>query len=394
MTHLDLAPLLAEAEQLVGFADSEQAQFGGNLTVLAEAINREAGLNATGHAIARETIINGLTHRLSGLKWVAEHPEILEERIDRPVFLTGLPRSGTTYFQYLFDRDTRFRLIRTWEANEPSPPPGADPASVQARIEAQIERNRELHELVEGFEAMHLTDPTGSEECHMFLSQTFAAAGFHNIMSVPSYFDYLISQLDMTATYRVHKRQLQLLQWKSEPKRWALKYPNHVLAMENVLAAYPDASFVMTHRDPVQVLASICKLSQALRDPRMEGGSDPKLVGAQMYEFIARHIDGIMRFTGGPDAATVTHIDYYRLVDNPMAEIERAHAGLGIDTPEAVRSAVSQWRAENPKGKRGSNPYALADYGLNGDEVAERFSAYMRRFDIPREAQGMERVSA
>ncbi len=393
-THLDMAPLLAEAEQLAGFADSERAAFGGNLAALVDAINREARLNETGHAIARDMITGLLTHRISGLKWVEQHPEILAERIDQPVFLTGLPRSGTTYFQYLFDRDTRFRLIRTWEANEPSPPPGADPDSVGDRIAAQIERNRALHELVEGFEAMHLTDPTGSEECHMFLSQTFAAAGFQNIMHVPSYFDHLIEAIDKTATYRVHKRQLQLLQWKSEPKRWALKYPNHVIAMENVMEVYPDARFVMTHRDPVQVLASICKLTQALRDPRMEGGSDPKVVGAQMYEFIARHIEGIMRFTGGPDAGTVVHVDYYRLVDDPMAEMERAHAGLGIDTPDAMRESVTQWRRENPKGKRGGNPYALADYGLDGDEVAERFSDYMRRFDIPREAEGMARAVA
>ena len=95
-THLDMAPLLAEAEQLAGFADSEQAAFGGNLAALVDAINREARLNETGHAIARDMITGLLTHRISGLKWVEQHPEILAERIDQPVFLTGLPRSGTT----------------------------------------------------------------------------------------------------------------------------------------------------------------------------------------------------------------------------------------------------------------------------------------------------------
>lgn len=387
------AAIHAEAERRAGFADSEREVFAGNLEALVDGINRDARLNETGVAITRELLITNITHRLQGLKWVAEYPEILAEEIDSPVFLTGLPRSGTTYFQYLFDRDTRFRLIRTWEANDPSPPPGADPESVRRRIAEEVGRTQAHRDLVPDFDAMHLTDPTGSEECHMFLSQTFSAVGFHNFLNVPTFFDAVMDHADFAAAYRVHKRQLQLLQWRGPKKPWALKYPNHVVALDKIMEVHPDARFVMTHRDPVQVLASICRLTHTFRAPRSEG-SDPKVVGAQMLHFISRHIDGIMRFDATPDGARVAHIDYYRLVEEPMAEMERAHAGLGIDTPDAVRDAVTRWRQENPKGKRGSNPYALADYGLDGDEVAERFGDYMRRFDIPREAQGLARAAA
>jgi len=388
-TRIDGAVLLARAEAQAGAADAEHGLIAGNLAALVESVNRDARLNEAGRAIAEDMIVSHLLHRIQGQQWIARHPEILDETIAEPVFLTGLPRSGTTYFQYLFDRDDRFRLIRTWEANHPSPPPAVDPASVAARIAEQPEVKRRRHGLVENFDAIHLTDPTGSEECHMFLGQSFGAVGFHNVLNVPDFFEHVMERADLALTYRIHKRQLQLLQWRAPQPRWALKYPNHVIAMDRILEVYPDARFVMTHRDPVQVLASICNLTHTFRGPRMEGGSDPHLVGRQMLDFIGRHVDRIMDFTGGPDAGRVVHVDYYRLLDDPMAEIEQVHEALGIDTPDNVRAAVTQWRADNPKGKRGSNPYALDDYGLDRAEVESRFAAYRERFAIPHEAEAL-----
>jgi len=387
MPAFDPAALRARAEAEADASDVEHALIAGNFAALIEAINCDADLNETGHALTKDLLVSLLKHRIAAQQWAARHPEVFDEKIEAPVFLTGLPRSGTTYFQYLFDRDDRFRLIRTWEANRPSPPPAVDPASVGDRIAAQIELDRRTHGMIENYDAMHLTDPTGSEECHHFLAQSFAAVGFHNFLNVPGFFDHVMGAADLTTTYRIHKRQLQLLQWRAPQRRWALKYPNHVIAMDSILAVYPDARFVMTHRDPVQILASISKLSHALRDPRRAGGSDPHVVGRQMFDFIARHIDRIMQFTAGPHASRVIHVDYYRLLDDPMLEIERVHDRLGIDTPAQVREAVTRWRAENPKGKRGSNPYALGDYGLDRAEVEARFAPYRERFAVPHEVE-------
>jgi len=228
----DPADLIARAEAAAGSPDAEQSRIIGNLVALTEALNRDARLNETGRQLTEELILDLLGHRIAAQQWTARHPEILDEPITAPVILTGLPRSGTTYFQYLFDRDSRFRLIRTWEANHPAPPPAADPESLRARIAAQIEEDKALKALVDNFAAMHLTDPTGSDECHMFLSQSFGAVGFHNFLNVPGFFDHVMDEADLVTTYQIHKRQLQLLQWRSGHKRWALKYPNHVIAMD------------------------------------------------------------------------------------------------------------------------------------------------------------------
>ena len=386
---LNVADIVGEIETRAGIADPEVV-FRSNLEHFVAALNSDNRLSAPGEASVRKSVIDRAADRLDGLKWVREHPQIGEEVITQPVFLTGLPRSGTTYFQYLFDRDPRFRLIRTWESISPSPPPGFDAESVRRRKSEEAERRRQaIPRKIEGFEALHLLDLDGPDECHVFMEQTCSAAGYQNVYDVPSYFNYMMTALDFTASYRVHKRQLQLLQWRMQQPRWAVKYPNHVIAMDAILRVYPDARFVMTHRDPVQTLASISKMTLTLRGTRYEK-VDPKRVGRQMLDFVRHHIDRIMAFCKSPAGRRVTHVDYYRVVADPAAVMAEVHAALGIDSPEEVRAAVADWRRRNPQGARGSNPYTLEQFGLNPDEVAERYSDYMRHFDIPREQEGLK----
>ena len=385
---LDACAIIAEAEEKVGIADPE-ANVRRNLEILLDSLNRDGQLSEESEAMAHQGFVGRAADRIEGLKWIQEHPEIAGEQIDKPVFLTGLPRSGTTYFQYLFDRDRRFRLIRTWEAVMPNPPPGHDPESVAMRKAIEAEFNASIAPKIEGFDALHLIDEDGPQECHVFMEQGVAAAGFFNLYDVPDFFDFLMSDLDLNAAYEIHKRQLQLLQWKLPRPHWALKYPNHVIAMDSILQVYPDARFVMTHRDPVQVLASISKMSFTLRTARQAGPVDPHRVGRQMLGFIRRHIDRVMDFCTGPDADRVTHVDYYRLADDPAVLLDEIHAGIGIDTPDDVRESIAGWRRENPKGKRGANKYTLEQFGIDEREARDLYSDYSRHFDIPSEADGV-----
>jgi len=389
---LDAAVIIAEAERRVGVTDSDPG-VAGNLARLVDSLRATFPMSEAGEARVRATLQMDATNRLESLKWVRDYPEIAEEPIEAPVFLMGLPRSGTTYFQYLFDRDPRFRLIRTWESTMPSPPPGFDPASVEARRQAWREMQKARPHF-EGFEALHLYDEDGSDECHAFLQQSWGSAGLHNLYRVPDYFDWLLDGLDLAETYRVHKRQLQCLQWRSPRKAWALKYPNHVIAMNEILEVYPDARFVMTHRDPAQVVGSIAKMTWNLRG--MTGATTPDMhqVGADMLHFIQRHVDRIMAFDAGTQGDRVVHVDYYALVADPVREMRRIHAGIGIDTPDSIAGAVGDWHAANPKNARGRNDYSLDQYGLDVEAVRERFAAYAARFAIPTEAEGLARIGA
>jgi hypothetical protein len=385
--------IIAEAEDTVEIADSEPG-VRRNLERLVAALHETGGQSDEGLAKTRANLLRDTVARLEGLKWLRDHPEIADEPIDKPVFLMGLPRSGTTYFQYLFDRDPRFRLIRTWESLTPYPPPGADPESAARRKAEWAEIRRQISPPFEGFDALHLIDEDGSDECHAFLEQSFGAAGLNNLYRVPGYFDYLLDEADLELTYRAHKRQLQLLQWQSPAKPWALKYPNHVLAMNEILAVHPEARMVMTHRDPLQTLASICKMTFNLRGMRGGGEIDKHEVGRDMLHFITRHVERIMAFDRRPEAGRVVHVDYYALIADPVGEMRKIHSGIGIETPDEVAEAVGAWHAANPKNARGRNDYTLAEYGIAEGEALEQFSLYMERFAIPREADGLNRIAA
>ena len=131
-----------------------------------------------------------------------------------------------------------------------------------------------------------------------------------------------------------------------------------------------------------------------MRGVRYDTPIDPKVVGKQMLDFVQRHIDRIMAFCKSPAGDRVTHVDYYRAIDNPAKVVSEVHAALGIDTPAEVSAAVADWHRRNPKNARGANPYALEQYGLDQNAVAEQFSDYMRHFDIPREQEGLKRVAS
>lgn len=390
---LDAGNIVVEAEARAGCEDRE-THLHRNLEALVAALNGDGKLNPAAAEMTHRSLVQRTADRIEGCKWIGDHPEIASEEIAEPVILTGLPRSGTTYLQYLFDRDRRFRLIRTWEGLMPSPPPGADAESVARRKAVERERRHKSRPEVPGFAALHLHDEGGSEECHPFLEQSYAAAGFLNLYDVPSYFDFLMDEVDLVAAYEVHRRQLQLLQWQSPAKRWAVKYPNHVLAMAEIARVYPGARFVLTHRDPVQLVASIAKMTLALRSVRYEPPIDPHRIGRQMTRFIRRHIDRIMAYCTSPAGDSVIHVDYYRLLADPTPEVEAVHRQLGIETPGDVREAIAQWRRDNPKNARGVNAYALEQFGLRADEMRELFSDYARHFAIPSEQEGLARVGA
>jgi len=385
---VDAARIRAEAARLAGIADSEAGIFDANLDALVQSVNAENDSSEAGARQIEAELIDSLRHRLLSLKWVTERPEITAEPIEQPVFLTGLPRSGTTYFQYLFGNDPDLRLVRTWEGMAPCPPPGLDPLSITARYDTAKAHCDLMRAQIQGFDAIHLRDPDGPEECHMFLAQTFAAIGYQNTLNVPSYVDFLLSKLDLTASYRVHRRQLQILQHGAPARRWVLKYPNHIIAMPEIVTVYPDARFVITHRDPVQTLASICRLTESFRAPRMQRVNREE-IGAQMLDFIARHLDRLMAFARSREGAKrIVNVDYYRLVAAPVEELARAYESLGLVMSQTARQRIADWRAGNPPGKRGAFTYALEEFGLDADAVAERFKPYREHFGVPSEADG------
>jgi hypothetical protein len=248
-----------------------------------------------------------------------------------------------------------------------------------------------MRELTGGkIDAFHLTDVDGPQECLAILDQTFVNPGLLWPMSGEGYLKYLLHEADLPAAYAYHARVLKLLQWGAPSQRWTLKWPCHLLALDAIAEVYPDVTFVVTHRDPVQALASNCSLAHMLRsgtDPNY----DPHVIGRDMLALVREHVDRLVAFDIQQSQAAsslLVHVDYYQLVESPEAVMPHAFEAVGLEWTSVVEDRIRRWRVENPKGKRGTHSYTLDDYGLDRDMVTEVFSAYVDRFNIPSEYAG------
>jgi hypothetical protein len=377
--------VIERAHALTDVGDPDPAHFSGNLDAVVTSMNADADLTAIGVEVALAQLVPALRNRIEVDAYLADASEIAASAVDAPIVLTGLPRSGTTYFQYLFDQDPRLRMLRTWEGERPVPPPAVDPESAHRRIAESTEKARRDRDVGGStIDSFHLTDVEGPQECLAILDQTFVNPGLLWVMSVSGYLDYLLHTADLVAAYEYHASVLKLLQWGAPARRWALKWPCHLLALDAIAAVHPDARFVVTHRDPVQALASNCSLTQMLR-AGTSPHADPHQIGRDMLELVRQHVDRLVAFDVA-EAATgnsrLVHVDYYELVDAPDAVMPRVFESVGLEWTDDVEQRVRTWRDENPKGKRGTHEYRLDDYGLDRATVAEAFAAYTERFDI------------
>jgi hypothetical protein len=379
---LDPDRLKSEAAAACGLTEFGEDPFAEYFTRVVGALNQDGVLTAEGIAITEAEILGLLRNRLEVRRWLEREPGISAEEIAAPIFLMGLPRSGTTFLHHLFDHDPRLRLLRTWETLRPSPPPAFDPASVTTRLEAARQFVGQWQSDVVNFDATHLLDADGPDECALILNQVFAQAGFQNYLKVPSFFRWLYDAADYDSVYLYHKSVLQLLQFQAPPRRWVVKYPNHLLAMAEIRRVHPGALLVVSHRDPVRTLASLCDLTHQYRSPRY-ADNDRFGIGREMWEFVQKHVDRLLAFRSTGAYSGVVDVDYYRLVEDPVATVESVYVAMGWEMPETVRATLAAWTRHNPKGKRGAHEYRLEDYGLDADAVEAGFAEYRRVYGIP-----------
>jgi hypothetical protein len=391
MTTLTAEAIVERATALTEATDPNPSHFIENLEAVVQSMNAEGAWTPTGLEIAVSMASVAMRNRIEVDRYAVDEPMLDESEITRPIFLTGLPRSGTTYFQYLFDQEPDLRMLRTWEGERPSPPPAIDAESVTRRREASIENARRTRKATGGkIDAFHLTDVDGPQECLAILDQTFVNPGLLWTMSAQDYLDFLLNKADLHAAYEYHSRVLRLLQWKAPPRRWALKWPCHLLALDVIASVHPDASFVVTHRDPIQALASNCSLAHMLRSGN-NPDADPNQTGRDMLELVRRHVDRLVAFDvaqSKTESSSLVHVDYYDLVDSPERVMPRVFGAIGLEWTPTVEERIRSWRADNPKGKRGKHEYTLDDYGLSRAAVSEAFAEYTERFDVQSEYDG------
>jgi LPS sulfotransferase NodH len=356
----------------------------GPLQRLLDASVTEAALSVVGRFAIRWDTLRFLGNLLRLRHEEAIDPAILSEPIERPIFITGLPRSGTTFLHRLLLEDGINRGPVVWETIYPYPL-GEPIDRRRQHVARQLHR---FENLAPEFHSLHPLAADSPQECSEITAHVFRSLRFDTTYRVPSYRAWLDAEGHPEA-YRFERRFLQHLQHQLGWRRWVLKCPDHLFALTNLRAAFPDARIVFVHRDPVKVMLSICRLTEVLRRPftrqvdRMAIGRDES----------ARWLEGTARMIAACQEPIfqepICHVNYLDLVANPLRTVAQVydHFHLDLDTRTAGRMARAA--DEQPNGGYGRHSYHFEDHGLNAETEREKFREYIEFFGIePEPRQG------
>ncbi len=377
---MDAGRLLEQAGDATGLDDWGDPSFRSGLDLLVEALDEEAGLSDLGVAAIESQIVANLTNRLRVIDWVAAHPDVRAEAVTRPIVVVGLPRTGTTLVHELFHRDPANRSLMRWEAIDSVPPPDAATFDSDPRIEAARVAEAAMDALNPGFRAIHYEAPDGPTECVAVLAQAFRSLLWSVVANVPAYTRWMLDA-DPEPAYAYHRLVLQLLQ-SGVPGRWALKTPHHALFLDEVVRQYPDARLVMTHRDPVTVVASLCSLARSLGGTFSDVDHTADLA-ATWIDVALAVTDRMAEFRDRLGDDRVVDIYYDDLVADAVATVGRAVGQFGEELSSAAIESMRAYAADDPSRRFGAHRYRAADLGLDEGAIAERFGPYTRRFGLP-----------
>ena len=371
-----LAGVLDEARRETGLADFGDPGFREGLGVLLETYERTARFDARGRADHHRRVVTLLCARLRVVDALRRHPEVRGRAIRSPLFVTGLPRTGTSALFQLLAADPAARPLLTWEAIHPYPLEGLAPDAPDPRRGA----SGSLW-IDESFENIHHVGPDLPEECVLLLSQDFCDPQMGIEVLMEPYASWFQAQ-DLRRTYAYYADLLRLLDWQRPGERWLLKSPVHLWGLDVLLETFPDACIVLSHREPLDCVASYCSMIAFLM--RARGAFDPMALGPSVLEYLARSLERALAARDRADARRFVDVDYRDLLADPLAEVERIYARFGLALGVGARDAMLRHLRENPKDKHGAHEYRLEDYGLTPERVCARLAGYLRRFDLDR----------
>lgn len=314
---------------------------------------------------------------------VQENPAMGAAPVAAPIFILGLPRSGTTFLHGLLADDPDNRVPRAWQTIYPEPRPADFDAARDRRARIVNRQFQFFGGISPEFSQLHPIDADGPQECSEITSHVFQSLRFDTTFRVPDYQAWIDRRGHFEA-FEFHRKFLQVLQHGGPGDRWVLKCPDHSFCLDTILKIYPDARFVVVHRDPMRVFASVAHLTEVLRRPFLKN-IDPLEIGAQVTE---RWIEGARRLVEFDQRADVgsdrkIHILYDELAAAPMAAISRIYAHFDLPFPAAAGRAISANLNGRPAGGYGGERrYALDRFGINPQRLAPHFSGYLDYFGI------------
>jgi len=381
MAKLVVDELIAEARQQTGLEKFDSESYREGLEVLVADMNA-ADFPEPGASRNRASLVGLLAARLKTTAYLDQRPELLQRSIEKPVFVFGIPRTGTTLLSNLLACDPARRSPLTWEIDDPVPPPTTATLYNDPRALARLEQEKAMFAANPAIGKYYRMSAIYPNECVYFMAHDFRTLMLESRGKLPNYRDWLFST-DMTSAYQYHKRFLQLLQ-ADAPGVWNLKMPSHSLWLETLLKVYPDARLVWTHRDPYTAMGSFCSII-TLGNMSFAGSTDPEWVGTNCTYQAALHANRIMDTRDKLGEDSIIDVHYADLTNDPLGTMRKLYKALGDDFTAEAESAMQRWLDDNPQTKFGKHEYKLEQYGLSVEKLAPHFERYLSRYDVARE---------
>lgn len=374
--------LIASARKRTGLVDFGEDDFRPALDQLCSSAIQDANMHPFGRWIFRKRLLDMLATRLRVQDLITQHPEILDLPIEPPLVIAGLQRTGTTMLHRLLAADPATRALASWEAVNPMPHPKEEPGNPQWRIKQARTAEKGLKYLAPEFFSIHPVEATAPEEDVLLMEYSFLSQVPQATLHLPHYSAWLSKQ-DMRPAYAYLKVLLQVLHWQRPGQRWVLKTPAHLENLDVLLAVFPNARIIQTHRDPQRTTASFSSMlahgfgvfSDQVDAPRI--ARDWLAINANMVEAAwqvrQQHPQAFM------------DVSYYDLMKDPMTQVERIYAFAGITLSDEARAAMEASRQVNKQNRHGKHNYTLEEFGLSREEVERSYATYRERFNIPHE---------
>lgn len=370
--------LLGHAQKKTGLQDWGNESFRAGLEQLTAALNSQARLSQVGRITAYYNILDHLCVRLRLNDYRLKRPEVANEQIRSPVFILGLPRTGTTILYELLAQDPSFRSPSTWEVAQPIPPPKVHTYNNDSRIGAVERQLRLLEKLSPGFQTIHAIGAQLPQECVYMLASSFISEQFGYMYNVPGYRNWALEQ-DMTQAYTWHAQFLQHLQLDAARERWVLKTPAHLANMKYLLAQYPDACIVWTHRQPLEAIASFSSLACALRSG-FSSDVDPISTGAFEFEHFSNTVRRAMADRRTLDNGQFIDVSFDAICSDPLSVISDIYHHFELELTREAQLCMREYLRARPRNLYGEHRYCAEEFGLDAAQQQQRYSEYLLHY--------------
>ena len=385
---IGIDPFKLDADQIIRKA-RKKAKFDVDLPAtelglkrLVHSVNTEGRPNPFGSLAVKGLLERTLYGRYKVEETIAKHPQIMEESIEQPVFIVGMPRSGTTILHALLHEDPDHRSPLAWECLLPYPVPRPDTYSNNDQLKSVEKEFGHLFKLIPDFQRKHYMTADSPQECISINALDFNSFQFFAQLYLPSYMDWFNEEADKLGTMRFHKRFLQYLQSGGvKAKRWLLKSPVHLMRLPELFEVYPDAKIIMTHRHPFEVVPSTASLISSVRSLYSDRETAER-TGKEQAEvwslYLNKFLAAIKTLNKNDQIINIRFEDF---VEDQVGAVSSIYEKFNWPLTEETLDRFTHFLTQNPKDKHGRHTYSLEDFNLEEAEIQAMYRDYVDFLD-------------